>query len=152
QAPVNPMSSQFEIVLSDVKVEKQRAVAAAAPLRVVPSRLEVEFHPEGGRLIAGVTNRVYYRVRTPVGETVAPDGHVILFSSDDILYDSEREQSAGVFEFVPDPAENYSLRISSPMQMDIDHPFADIGIHKEGVLVRGAGVQSGPIHLTLENV
>jgi hypothetical protein len=137
----------------DMQVKK-RKIEASASLRVVPSKLAVDFHPEGGRLVAGVANRVYYRVRTPLGETVAPEGRVILMSSTAVIHDSEREQSAGVFDFVPDPKEKYQLRITAPMQGQVDDPFAGLGIRPEGVLLLGDGVQPGdrPIRLDVENV
>ena len=45
--------------------------------------------------MAGVPNRVYYRVRTPLGETVAPDGPVSLFGDGKLIYRSPAEEEAG---------------------------------------------------------
>jgi Putative zinc-finger len=138
----------------DAKLGKKQQVEASASLRVVPSKLEVEFHPEGGRLIAGVTNRVYYRVRTPLGETAAPEGRVILLSSNAVIHDSDRDESAGFFDFVPDRKEKYQLRITGPMKGQIDDPFAGLDFETEGVVIDGMSVQAGdrPIELRIRNV
>ena len=142
---------QFNV---EVQIEKKERAEAWANLKVVPTKLAVDFHPEGGRLVAGAKNRVYYRVRTPLGETALPEGRVVLRASKDVLYDSERPKSVGVFEFVPDVKEKYQFRVAAPTEGKVDDPFAGLGIQKDGVLVRGPGVQSGdqPIRLDLENV
>src|SRR5207244_3852575 len=38
------------------------------PLPIVLKKLKVEFFPEGGDLVAGLPNRVYFQVRTPLGK------------------------------------------------------------------------------------
>src|SRR5262249_44606473 len=57
----------LEVELSE-GVSKKTARRAVQTLPAVPSQLDVDFFPEGGDLIAGVTNHVYYRVRSPQGE------------------------------------------------------------------------------------
>jgi two-component system KDP operon response regulator KdpE len=59
--------------------KQKQTVRQDIPL--VPSRLAVDLFPEGGVLVAGVRNRVYYRVRAAGGEPAAPEGHVIVLSS-----------------------------------------------------------------------
>ena len=49
---------------------KNRATVSRG-IVVEPNRVVVEFFPEGGRLIAGTENRVFYRVRTPEGSSAA---------------------------------------------------------------------------------
>jgi len=122
---------------------------------VISSRLEVDFFPEGGKLLAGVPNRVYFRVRTPRGEPVAPEGHVILLSSNDIVFDSERNQGAGVFTFTPQVDESYTARVTSPQgTSEISNPFAGIVIERTGLALRAANVvanEGEPVELVVEN-
>src|SRR5262249_51042880 len=87
------------------------------PIPVIPSRLTVDFYPEGGDLIEGVPSRVYYRVRTPLGEPAAPEGHVILLLGNEVL-DLPRNQGVGVFAFTPDSNETYKLRVPWPKAPD----------------------------------
>jgi len=132
--------------------EKREKAAIRQEVEVLPAKLSVDFYPEGGRLIAGTRNRVFYRVRTAQGDTVTPDGRVIVLSSRDVIYDSEREQSMGAFTFVPDPKETYTLRLTGTKQ-EIATPFKTLGIHAQGVLIRGDTVQADdqPLKLDIEN-
>src|SRR5262249_8052093 len=108
--------------------KKQEKVTVERELEVIPSNLQVDFYPEGGSLIAGAPNQVYYRVRTPLGETVAPEGPVTLLAGDKVVFESAREQPAGVFSFVPDPKARYRVRIGSPMRQEIANPLAGLSI------------------------
>src|SRR5262249_2634207 len=80
---------------------------------VIPSRLTVDFYPEGGELIEGIPTRVYYRVRTPSGEPATPDGHVIVLSGKEVLLDS-RNEAVGVFPLTPEAGDDYTLRVTWP--------------------------------------
>lgn len=141
------------------QVEVYRRPADGKPLvqdiPVIPSRLAVDFFPEGGDLVAGVVNKVYYRVRTPQGESFDPQGHVIVLSSKDVLFDSLRGQGVGYFFFVPDGKENYSVRITNDSgRTDIDRPFADLKLRTDGIAlhVPEPVVASGrPLEVVLRN-
>lgn len=114
-------------------------------LPVVGGPLTVDCFPEGGDLVAGVSNRVYYRVRTAQGDPVDPEGHVILLSSQDVLYDSPPGQGAGIFTFVPDPKETYTLRVTgSEGVTELANPF-------KNPIVRDGVVLSSPDSVTREN-
>ncbi|MBX9680409.1 MAG: zf-HC2 domain-containing protein [Gemmataceae bacterium] len=124
---------EIEVELKDGK-ERRRMTQE---IRVIPTKLEVDLFPEGGELVAGMPNRVYWRVRTPHGETVRPEGHVIVLDSKSVIYDSERAQAVGRFEFVPDPNEKYSVRLTSSQETtEYKDVFASMPIRKEGVQLR----------------
>ncbi len=125
------------------------------PIPVVPTEKTVDFFPEGGDLVAGVSNRVYYRVRSPRGEPVDPDGHVIILASKEVLHDSERHQALGSFTFTPDPKEKYSVRITGADSVtEIRDPFQKLGIKTDGIVLHApeAVVQEGePLKIVLRN-
>ena len=124
---------EIEVQLKDGKERRKMT----QEIRVIPTKLEVDLFPEGGDLVAGMPNRVYWRVRTPQGETVRPDGHVIVLDSKSVIYDSERAQAVGRFEFVPDPNEKYSVRLTSSQETtEYKDVFASMPIRKEGVQLR----------------
>lgn len=124
-------------------------------LPVVSSKLEVDFFPESGKLLAGVPNRVYFRVRTPFGEPVAPEGHVILLSSHDVVFDSERDQGMGVFTFTPKVGETYTLRVTSPQgTSETKQPFAGLIIERTGVAIHlpnAIAKEGEPINAVVHN-
>src|SRR5262249_29129283 len=144
----------LEVELSE-GVSKKTARRAVQTLPAVPSQLDVDFFPEGGDLIAGVTNHVYYRVRSPQGETVAPEGRVLLLSKDDVLLDAEPGQAVGSFAFVPDAKETYTLRITGPDGVtELADPFRRLGIKASGVVLHGVEAVSrdaDALNLTLRN-
>jgi hypothetical protein len=127
---------------------------------VVASRLAVDFFPEGGDLVAGVPTRVYYRVRTPLGEPAAPEGHVILMSSKEVLLDSPRNQGIGVFTFTPELNETYTLRVTWPKRgretenwVETMNPFQDL-VQARGVALavpEAVAEAAQPIAVTLRN-
>ncbi|MFO0864029.1 MAG: zf-HC2 domain-containing protein [Gemmataceae bacterium] len=127
---------EIEVDLKDGAKGKERR-KMTQEVRLIPSKLEVEFFPEGGDLVAGIPNRVYWRVRTPQGETIRPEGHVIVLDSKSVIYDSERSQAIGKFEFVPNPNEKYSVRLTSSQETtEYKDIFASLPIRNDGVQLR----------------
>lgn len=126
-------------------------------LAVVPSRLSVDLFPEGGDLIAGVPNRVYYRVRTPRGEAVNPEGRVIVLSRSDVLLDSAPGAGSGSFTFTPQAGDTYSVRITNPGSdpIELPDPFARIGgAHQDGLVLhapRPVAAEGEPVDVVLRN-
>lgn len=119
-----------EILLQDGK----RRELVRQPIPLEPRQFAIDFFPEGGELIAGVPNRVYYRVRAEDGELAEPEGHVIVLSRTGVLFDSERQQGVGSFVFTPDPDNRYSVRLTSAAgTREIAEPFAKLGIRTEGL-------------------
>ncbi len=121
-------------------------------LLIQPSRVAIEFYPEGGQLIAGMENRVFYRVRAPEGDAAA-SARFAVHSSKAPLFDSNTETSVGSFLVTPDSKETYTVKIASPKQDDVRNPFAAHAVRNEGLMLRGKTVQTAnePIRLTLEN-
>ncbi len=130
---------------------KQREIHMEMP--VAPSEFSVDFFPEGGDLIAGVENRVYYRVRSKSGESINGDGSVILLSSKNDVVDSPYQLGMGYFDFVPATKESYTVRITTPVKTEtVADPFGSLGIRTDGVVVHvpnAVGNQGEPIRLTL---
>ena len=92
------------------------------PIPIVLNKLLIDFYPEGGDLIAGVPNRVYFQVRTTLGKPADLHGHIV-DSTGQIVADVETltdevepgiNQGLGRFEFTPEVRQTYKLVIDRP--------------------------------------
>jgi hypothetical protein len=141
------------IVLTEGKVRE----TFEQELTVLPSRLAVDLFPEGGDLIAGVPNRVYYRVRSPRGEPVNPEGRVIVLSGSDVLLDSAPGAGSGSFTFTPQAGDSYSVRLTNPGSdaIELADPVARFGgAHKEGLVLhtpQPVAAEGEPLDVVLRN-
>jgi alpha-2-macroglobulin-like protein len=110
-------------------------------LPIVLRDLHVAFYPEGGDLIAGVPNRVYFQVRTPANRPAELTGVILDAKKQEVarvqtLVDDKEpgiNQGLGSFTFTPKLGMRYSLRIDSP-----------IGIDRSILLAWGDGLQRDP--------
>ncbi|MBI2804073.1 MAG: hypothetical protein HYX68_03715 [Planctomycetes bacterium] len=113
----------------------------------------LDLFPEGGDLVAGVPNRVFYRVRTQNGEPIQGDGTVSLLAGKTEPIISSHRLGMGYFDFVPAAKESYSVRINTAGRTQtVLNPFAQPGIRATGVVlhVPNAVVKPGePITVTL---
>ncbi len=132
--------------------KKMTTFAGVVPLE--PTDLDIDFFPEGGDLIAGVSNRVYYRIRAKGGAPVTSAGSVILWTNKDVI-DSTYQLGLGYFDFTPELKGAYTIRITSPVQtIEIQDPFARLGIRPAGVVLHlptAVGKQGDSIRLTIRN-
>lgn len=95
------------------------------PIPLTTRRLNVEFFPEGGDLIAGVPNRVYFRATTTAGKPADVTGTLMLGATEvngvgtvKTLTDPDHpgaNQGMGVFTFTPEADKQYSLKLSKPL-------------------------------------
>lgn len=92
------------------------------PFRIETNRLQVHCYPEGGDLIAGTTNRVYFEVKNDRGEPVDSEAE-LLDSQNQIVAtlntfhdESESKVSRGMgsFQFIPKSQDSYRLRSKRP--------------------------------------
>ena len=99
---------------------------------IVLKKLQVELYPEGGDLVAGVPNRVYFQVRTTldkpadlkgrlvdVGQVsnLPPQEGKVVVDAIHTLTDADNpgvNQGMGVFELTPQVGHKYELKIDSP--------------------------------------
>ena len=95
----------------------------ARPLPIVLKKLNVEFYPEGGDLVAGLSDRVYFQVRTTLGKPADLTGRLFEDGKElpvavQTLHDAKEpgvNQGEGRFEFTPKSGKKYELQIDSPI-------------------------------------
>src|SRR5262249_23146379 len=97
------------------------------PIPIVLKKLDVQFFPEGGDLVAGVENRVYFQVRNTLGKPADLKGHIVnaakklVADGVETLTDAEQpgvNQGLGVFAITPKAGDKYELKIDSPAGME----------------------------------
>ena len=77
-------------------------------------KVEVKFYPEGGDLVAGLENRVYFTAKNPVGKPVHIQGLVMNDRGEAVAEVETTYEGMGVFGFTPRPGGLYHLKISRP--------------------------------------
>ncbi len=101
---------------------------------VTLDRLRVELFPEGGDLVAGLPNRVYFRATTPAGEPAELRGELRDGSGRAVTQFASDVRGMGVFEFTPQAGASYTVAAPSLAGVSVEQEFPAITQH--GVLVR----------------
>jgi len=104
---------------------------ATKTIPILLQTLDLSLYPEGGDLIAGLTNRVYIEGRTPAQKPADMAGVIVNAAGREIAKFRTEHEGRGRFSFVPAKGETYSLRVTEPA-----------GIRKEFLLpaVKESGV------------
>ncbi|MSR30962.1 MAG: hypothetical protein EXR99_05590 [Gemmataceae bacterium] len=92
------------------------------PVPIVINKLDIEFFPEGGDLVAGLNNRVYFQARTPLGKAADMEGRLLVdgqpagISLKTLTDDIEPgiNQGMGNFSFTAKPDSQYEVEVTSP--------------------------------------
>lgn len=116
-----------EIIAANVSVKvtaKGTVETLVRPVPLATRRLTLEFFPEGGDLIAGVPNRVYFRATTGFGKPADVTGTltdgVAAITTLQTLTDPDQpgaNQGLGVFEFTPAAGKQYAVKLSKPANL-----------------------------------
>lgn len=143
-------AGQLVVVVDDGG--NQETMAKTIPINL--GKVDVEFFPEGGDLIAGVENRVYFTGRDPVGEPVHIEGE-IRNSADKVVAAIETgHEGMGRFAFKPKKNETYTLAITSPAGVASKPALPAVGKRRIAVLSAGPGVFAAekPVDIVVESV
>ena len=97
------------------------------PIPIALKKLFVEFFPEGGDLVAGTPNRVYFQARTTLGKPAELKGRIVDDKGHAVaqgvatLHDDHKpgvNQGLGLFSFTPAKDRTYELKIDEPAGME----------------------------------
>ena len=89
--------------------------------------LDVQFLPEGGKLIAGVANKVAFKALFPDGRSVAVEGTIVDQEGKDVVSFASEHKGMGSFLLVPDIGKHYSARLFNDQLIPLPP------VEKEGV-------------------
>ena len=126
---------------------------------IVVRDLVIDFYPEGGDLVAGVPNRVYFQARTPAGKpadfegVVLDDKQQVVARLQTVSDDAEPgvNQGLGTFTLTPQLKKRYTVRVDAPIGIDKRFPLPQVK-DKGVVLNVPQGVVDNDIQLTIHNV
>ncbi len=94
--------------------EPRDAAQPPKPDRVSPNDLSIDFYPESGELVAGVSNRVYFHASDDQGQPISIEGRIV-DQANQWQTDVQTElEGRGVFVVTPEPDRRYRLEIDSP--------------------------------------
>ncbi|MFI4876149.1 MAG: MG2 domain-containing protein [Blastopirellula sp. JB062] len=97
--------------------------AFASPIPLEPQTVDVLFCPEGGALVAGLSNRVYFHATDADGKPVELQG-AIVNNRDEVVAKAKTEyRGRGRFDFIPLPQQHYRLKAKlGESRIDADLP------------------------------
>ncbi len=138
------LPGQIERGLGSVTVEfadPAQPDTLVRPIPIVLKKLDVEFCPEGGDLVAGLPNRVYFHVRSTLGKPadlkgqLLEDGKPLGVTVETLASEKvpELNQGMGRFEFAPKPGRKYAVKVESPV--GIAQPYALPDVKAEGIVL-----------------
>lgn len=106
--------SRTVLVRADQGVQSSEAAESLDADHGPADGLSVDFYPESGELVAGVSNRVYFHARDDQGQPIAIKGRIV-DQADRLQTDVQTEmEGRGVFVLTPEPDRRYRLEIESP--------------------------------------
>jgi hypothetical protein len=96
------------------------------PIPIILKKLFVDFYPEGGDLVAGVPNRVYFQARTNLNKPAEIHGRIVdqagnVAAAVQTLSDDTElgvNQGMGLCQFVPALGKTYELKIDVPLGIE----------------------------------
>ena len=140
--------AQLSIAVDDGGVQETQS--KTIPIQL--GRVTVDFYPEGGYLVDGLQNRVYFAARNMLGEPIHIAGEVLSRSGNAVARIETVRDGMGRFEFVPRRGEKYTLKVTSPVDVT-NLPKLPTVVKNLPVLDTGAGVfgTDAPLTITVRN-
>ncbi len=133
--PLPPELTRGEGELTVTIADAEGTEVLRKPIPIHLGRVQVDFFPESGDLVAGIENRVYFRARDEEGKPVHVAGRVLdEMERVEAVVDTQRD-GRGAFSIVPAETATYRLKIDTP---------ADAGA--EPLLPRANPVQFAVLH------
>ena len=80
---------------------------ATKTIPILLQTVDLTFYPEGGELLGGCENRVYFEAFTPVGKPADLAGSVFDQDGNEVAQFRSEHEGRGRFSFTPDPANKY---------------------------------------------
>ena len=134
---------------------------ASKTIPILLQTVDVELYPEGGDLIAGLPNRVYFEAFTPANKPADLAGIVIDQEGKEVARFESQHEGRGRFQLTPRVGEKYSLKLTQPSGIDTVFPLPDVksgavlqSVHDvylsgEPVVIKAGTSDSKPFSVTL---
>jgi 5-hydroxyisourate hydrolase-like protein (transthyretin family) len=95
-------------------VEGDRGETILSPIPLHLGNPRVEFYPEGGALVTGLENRVYFAVRDAGALSLKIRGEVLDGKGKAVVRVETGRDGRGLFAITPESSESYRLKIADP--------------------------------------
>ena len=135
---------------------------ATKTIPILLQTLDLAIYPEGGDLIAGLTNRVYLEGRTPAQKPADIAGVIVNRAGREVATFRSEHEGRGRFSFIPAKGEAYSLRVTEPAGIQTIFPLpavkdsgvviastSDVAPRQKNVMVRLAATADGVYSIIL---
>lgn len=127
--PATPANADAKLAAA-VEYEGQRG-SAVTSVSLAPRQLEVQFFPEGGRLVADLPSRIYYRATTAEQQPAYVAGRVLTSANEVVAEFSTIHEGRGVFSLQPKAGENYHFEWEQPADRPIEATFPTVEVEPE---------------------
>ena len=87
---------------------------ASKTIPILLQTVDLSIYPEGGELVAGLANRVYFEAFTPAGKPADLAGVVLDTDGKEVARFRSRHEGRGRFTLTPDAGRRYPLKITEP--------------------------------------
>jgi hypothetical protein len=112
---------------------------------LVSDSIDLKFYPEGGNIVAGLENRIAFRVTDSHGFPLGIKGSLYDAGNKQVKHIESNGTGMGVFKLNP-ARELYKIKIDSPIYINREFPLPEIA--ENGLLLTYEGIRDGSIILT----
>ncbi|MFZ2959215.1 MAG: MG2 domain-containing protein [Candidatus Ozemobacteraceae bacterium] len=106
---------------------------AAKTIPILLQTVDLQIYPEGGDLIAGLDNRVYFEARNLNGKPADLAGQVVDGQGKSVAEFRTEHEGRGRFVFSPKTGEKYALRMTEPASIKKEFPLP--AVKENGVVL-----------------
>ena len=123
----------------------------AKPIEISLGKVNVEFFPEGGDLVAGLENRVYFVARDPLSKPMHVEGRVVDGDGKELASGTTSHEGMGRFAFTPAEGEDYTFELDKPANVKVMPVLPPVSATQSVVLATGEGVYdaNSPLEFTV---
>ena len=99
---------------------------ASKTIPILLQTVDLTLFPEGGDLIAGLPNRVYFEAFTPAKKPADLAGVIVAADGKEVTTFRSEHEGRGRFSFTPQKGGKYTLKITSPSGIRTTYPLPEV--------------------------
>ena len=141
---INVGDATLAVVVDDGGTRE--TIAKTIPINL--GKVDVQFYPEGGELVAGITSRVYFFASDPLGKPVHIEGHIVDGQERRVASVTTTHEGRGQFDLLGS-ATKYRLQITNPPGVTTKPALPPVNKNADFVM-RTAGVLAPHKPVTVE--
>lgn len=137
-----PLPDLMEVGKGQLTVSVDDGVNRETVAKTIPiqsGRVKIDFYPEGGYLVEGLRNRVYFSAHDTLGKPIDIAGEILDEQGESIATVTTQRDGMGRFTMVPWHGQRYSLKITQPVDV-IENPALPSVVKDLPIIDTGRGV------------